>query len=163
MQKKEFSELDGLRIAIEIEKRGHAFYQQAYNQAQKDAHKELFLLLRDDETHHREKFEKIYNKFTENKSESELSFDGETAKYLSTFADNLVFPKEEDAAKAISEFKTFDAILSVAMQAEKDSVLFYDELANKSKSEDAKRIFAALKAEEQQHVVKLREMIDAWA
>lgn len=163
MQKREFSELDGLKISIEIEKRGHAFYQQAYNHAQKDAHKELFLLLRDDETHHREKFEKIYNKLTENKANHDRTFDEKTADYLSAFANHLIFPQEEEAGRTIASFKTFDAILSLAMQAEKDSVLFYDELANKANSEETKKIFTALKAEEQQHVVKLREMIDAWA
>jgi rubrerythrin len=42
-------------------------------------------------------------------------------------------------------------------------VLFYDELTNNAKFPDAKKIFAQLKAEEQSHVVKIREMIDAWA
>jgi rubrerythrin len=163
MQKKIFNELDGLRIAIEIEKRGHEFYQQAYGHAQKDAHKELFLLLRDDENHHREKFEKLFDKVNGTKSENDLPFDEETSRYLFTFSDHLIFPQKEDAAPTIAGFKTFDAILSVALQAEKDSVLLYDELAVKSRSEEAKKIFAALKSEEQRHVVKLREMIDGWA
>lgn len=157
------NELDGLQVAIEIEKRGHEFYQQAYDQAQKDEHKELFLLLRDEETHHLEKFQKVFNKVQTTKTECEIPFEAETAAYLSTLAADPVFPKVEDASNEISKLKTIDAILAVAMQAEKDSILLYDELADKSKSDEARKVFAALKAEEQQHVVKLREMIEAWA
>ncbi|SDL47863.1 Rubrerythrin [Dendrosporobacter quercicolus] len=51
----------------------------------------------------------------------------------------------------------------MAIQAEKDSILFYDELAAKAKFEDARKIFAVLKSEEQTHVVKLREMLEGWA
>ena len=163
MEKKLFTELEGLRVAIEIEKRGHEFYNQAYSQAQKDEHKELFLLLRDEETDHKAKFQKVFDKVQENKAECDVSFDIETSAYLSALASVHVFPKAEAAAETISKLKTIDAILAVAMQAEKDSILLYDELAGKSKSEEARKVFAALKAEEQQHVVKLREMIEAWA
>ncbi|MPM72842.1 hypothetical protein SDC9_119818 [bioreactor metagenome] len=163
MENKLLNELDGLQVAIEIEKRGHEFYQQAYSQSKKDEHKELFLLLRDEETHHMEKFQKVFNKVQQNKSECEITFDAKTAAYLSALAAGHVFPKAEESAKTIANLKTIDAILSVAMQAEKDSILLYDELADKSKSDEARKIFAALKAEEQQHVVKLREMIEAWA
>ncbi|NLP41491.1 MAG: ferritin family protein [Veillonellaceae bacterium] len=162
MKNKLLNELDGLRVAIEIEKRGHEFYQQAYNQSQEAEHKDLFLLLRDEETHHMEKFQKVLNKVQTTKSECE-SFTAETAAYLSALASDHVFPKEEEAARTIASLKTIDTILAVAMQAEKDSILLYDELAGKSKSEETRKVFAALKAEEQQHVVKLREMIDAWA
>jgi len=161
MMSKLFNDLEGLKIAIEIEKRGHAFYQQAYSQAQKEEHKELFLLLRDEETHHLAKFTSICEKVQ--KDESNADFDEETSKYLSVLAANHVFPREEEAAKRIHELSTMDAILATAMQAEKDSILFYDELATKASCSDARKVFAALKAEEQQHVIKLREMMDAWA
>ncbi|MPM60214.1 hypothetical protein SDC9_107065 [bioreactor metagenome] len=161
MGEKLINELDGLRVAIEIEKRGHAFYQQAYNQATKDVHKELFLLLRDEESHHMAKFQKVFDKVKENKAE--VAFDEGTSKYLTVLASDHVFPKAEEAGSVIADLKTMEAVLAVAMQAEKDSVLFYDELANKSDSDDAIKIFTALKSEEQQHVIKLREMIDAWA
>lgn len=161
MTNKLYNDLEGLKVAIQIEKRGHSFYQQAYIQAQKEEHKEIFLLLRDEETHHLEKFTQIYNKVQA--GERNTDFDEKTSKYLSVLASNHVFPETEEAAKKISELRTIDAILATAMQAEKDSILFYDELAAKAVNSDARKVFAALKTEEQQHVIKLREMIDAWA
>ena len=48
--------------------------------------------------------------------------------------------------------------MAEAIQAEKDSILFYDELARHAKFEEARAIFLKLKAEEQKHIIKLREM-----
>jgi len=64
----------------------------------------------------------------------------------------------------VAELQTVWAcdILAVALQAEKDLVLFYDELERQAKFTDSKAAFALLKAEEQRHVVRIREMIDAW-
>ncbi|SDL47815.1 hypothetical protein SAMN04488502_1014 [Dendrosporobacter quercicolus] len=46
MSNETFSDLEGLRIAIEIEARGCEFYQQAYEKAQKAEHKDTFILLK---------------------------------------------------------------------------------------------------------------------
>lgn len=165
MEERIFSDLEGLRIAIEIEARGQLFYQQAYEKAQKDEHKETFLLLKNEEIHHQEKFVKIFNKINADKKavSAEYGFDPETSKYLSVLAEEHIFPKQSAIPAKLDELTTIDAILRMAIQAEKDSILFYDELANKAKFEDAKRIFASLKSEEQTHVVKLREMLEGWA
>lgn len=160
-----FSDLEGLRIAIEIEARGCEFYQQAYEKANKAEHKETFILLKNEEIHHQEKFTRIFHKLKENKQaeSAEYLFDPETSRYLTVLAQEHIFPRQQDVAAKLSELTTIDAILRMAIQAEKDSILFYDELANKAKFEDARKIFAVLKAEEQTHVVKLREMLDGWA
>jgi rubrerythrin len=160
-----FSDLEGLRISIEIETRGREFYDQAYQQASQPAHKELFLLLKNEEIHHQEKFTQIYNvvKTRKEAHADDYLFDPDTSRYLTVIAEHHVFPKPADAARKIAELKSVQAILTTALQAEKDSVLFYDELAAHAKFDESRQIFAALKAEEQTHVVKIREMMDAWA
>lgn len=165
MDTKLFSDLEGLRIAIEIEDRGREFYSEAYKQAEKPEHKDLFLLLRDEEVQHHATFSKILDAVTANKEahSEEYLFDPDTSRYLTVLAEEHVFPPKATAAAKIAELKSVSAILSLAMQAEKDSILFYDELAKNAKFEDAKNIFKVLKEEEQTHVVKLREMIKAWA
>ena len=70
-----------------------------------------------------------------------------------------VFPKVAESKAVIAELTTVQAILQRAMQAEKDSVLLYDEMSRHAKFEDSKKIFELLKAEEQTHVVKLRKMM----
>lgn len=163
MDVKLFSDLEGLRIAMAIEARGRDFYQQAFDKAKDDTHKDLFCLLKNEEIIHFETFTKIFNKVNENKeaASDEYLFDPETSRYLTVLADGHIFPTEENAEVKIAEVTTIQEILEIAIQAEKDSILFYDELASKSKFEDAKKIFTTLKAEEQTHVVKLRAILDS--
>jgi rubrerythrin len=160
-----FNDLEGLRIAIEIENRGKAFYCQAYEQATQQAHKDLFLLLMNEEIHHEKAFTDIFNKLKENKEahSEDYLFDPEVSRYLTVLSEHHVFPAASAAKEKIAEFKSVADILQTALQAEKDSILFYDELARNSRFDDAKKVFQILKAEEQEHVVKIREMINAWA
>lgn len=160
-----FSDLEGLRIAVEIEVRGREFYRQAAEQATKDEHRELFQWLADEECTHEERFAGILNQISACKEahSDEYLFDPETSRYLTVIAEHHVFPKPAEAKALVAELKTVGAILHTALQAEKDSVLFYDELTRNAKFDAAKEVFALLKAEEQAHVVKIRQMIDKWA
>jgi rubrerythrin len=163
MNVKLFSDREGLRIAMSIEATGRDFYQQAYDHAKEESHKQLFELLKHEEISHYETFSAILNQVNENKEagSDEYLFDQETSRYLTVLAEGHIFPTAENAKVKIVEATTIEEILHMAIQAEKDSILFYDELANKSKFEEAKKIFAVLKAEEQTHVVKLRQILDA--
>lgn len=159
-----YSDFEGLRIAMEIESRGREFYRQAYEQAKSDEHKQLFLHLMEEEVQHYETFSAIFNDISVQKEaqQDEYLFDKDTSRYLTVLAESHVFPKEQDAANVISRLSTVQAILYTAMQAEKDSILFYDELARNARFEAARTVFNTLRAEEQTHVVKLKEMINAW-
>ncbi|MDR3591337.1 MAG: ferritin family protein [Negativicutes bacterium] len=160
-----YNDLEGLRIAVEIETRGREFYRQAYEHSAVKEEKDLFLWLMNEEIHHQTAFTNIFNKINETKEahSAEYLFDPEVSRYLTVLAEHHVFPAGDKTKAVIAELKSIQAILALAMQAEKDSVLFYDELANNARFPDAKKIFGQLKAEEQSHVVRIREMIDAWA
>ncbi|KAF1855290.1 hypothetical protein Lal_00001069 [Lupinus albus] len=159
-----FSDLEGLRVAIEIEARGKAFYHQAYEQAVHQEHKDLFLFLMNEEAQHLELFTQIFTAVSERKEahSTEYLFDPETYRYLTVLAESHIFPQESMAGEKIAELNSVRSILHTAMQAEKDSILLYDELSRNAKFDDARKIFARLKIEEQSHVVKLREMMEAW-
>ena len=163
MDVKLFSDLEGLRIAISIEAAGRDFYQQAYELSKEENHKDLFRLLRSEEVSHYETFSAIFREVNENKEAGadEYLFDEESSRYLTVLAEGHVFPTGKNAEVKIAEATTIVEILYMAIQAEKDSILFYDELASQSKFPEAKKIFKVLKAEEQTHVVKLRQILDA--
>ncbi|WP_425061259.1 hypothetical protein SCACP_20470 [Sporomusa carbonis] len=156
-----FSDLEALRIAIDMEARGRDFYKKAYEQAETKAHKDLFMFLMNEEIHHHDQFTHLYNKIKENKlaGSDDYLFDQETSRYLTVLAEPHIFPKD----KVFPEFKSMADILKAALQDEKDSILFYDALAKCAKFEEARQVFNLLKAEEQTHVIKLREMLDGWA
>lgn len=157
-----FSDLEGLRIAMAIEERGRDFYRKAYDNVQKEEHKAVFLLLMNEEIHHYETFNNLFERLQLSKEAhtEDYLFDQEISRYLTVLAEGHVFPGK--AQKEIN-FASIADILETAVQAEKDSVLFYDELARHSKFDNAKAVFTQLKAEEQTHIVKLREIAEGWA
>lgn len=157
-----FSDLEGLRIAMAMEERGRDFYRRAYDNAPKQEQKDVFLLLMNEEIHHYETFGKMFEQLKQNKAAhtDDYMFDPEISRYLTVLAEGHVFPGK--VHKEVN-FKSITEILEAAIQAEKDSVLFYDELARHSKFQEAKDIFIKLKTEEQSHIVKLREMAEGWA
>lgn len=156
-----FSDLEGLRIAIDMEARGRDFYKKASEQASTKEHKALFLMLMNEEVEHYNQFSNLYNKTKENKlaDSNDYLFDPESSKYLTVLAEPHIFPKNKSA----SELKTIADILQAALQDEKDSILFYDALSKCAKFEETRNVFTLLKAEEQKHVVRLREMLNSLA
>lgn len=158
------NDLEALSLAIEIEGRGRAFYEAAYQQATEAGQKELFMLLKTEEFHHMESFTKLQNDLKNSKNMSaEDQYDEESTRYVRALVAEQVFPKSENASGKIAELKIMNEILKTALQAEKDLVLLYDQLANCAKLDKAKKVFALLKIEEQNHVVLIREMLDGWA
>ena len=161
MSEKLFSDLEGLRIGMEMEVEGRDYYQKASEKVENPEHKALFQLLKSEEMVHYETFSKMYAKIREEKQveSDEYLFDADSSRYLTVLVENHIFPKKEQAQSKVDELKTTEAILRSAIEAEKNSILFYDELANQSKFEDTRKIFLALKAEEQTHVVKLTRLL----
>ncbi|VBB06301.1 rubrerythrin [Lucifera butyrica] len=159
-----FSDLEGLRVALEIEVRGKEFYRQAYQKSKNEAQTSLFLALMNEEVAHYEAFSRIYDILKQNRDAAadEYLFDPEVSRYLTALTEAYIFPPPEKAAAAIDELSGITAVLNLAMQAEKDSILLYDELARNAKFEAAKKVFSLLKVEEQKHVIKIREMMNAW-
>lgn len=159
-----YSDLEGLHLAMEIEKRGRAFYEQAWAHARNPEHRELFLYLRDEETQHYERFRDIYQAVKQRKEavQDDYIFDPEISRYITVLAESHIFPQEEEAAAVIAELNTVPKILKTAAQAEKDSILLYDELAKNARFAEARQIFRTLQEEEKKHLVKLREIIRGW-
>lgn len=164
MKEQLFSDLEGLRIGIAIEEYGRNFYQQAYELAQKQEQKKLFLMLKGEEVLHLETFTKLYEELKTKKEagSDEYLFDVEASRYLTVLAEGHIFPIGKQAEVTLSKAITVEEILNMAIQAEKDSILFYDELAKQSKFDVAKQVFLRLKEEEQGHVVKLRNYLYEW-
>jgi rubrerythrin len=176
-----FSDLEGLRLAVNIEKKGVEFYRQAQERTTNPEHKLLFGYLMQEEINHASKFEAMYNTLKEKKNagDEEYLFDADVSRYLQTLVETHVFPannpfvNEPEMANGVlatgwqtqtpgkdsTDQQTVKSILWFALMAEKDSILFYDEMMENSRFPEAKAIFAELKAEEQSHVQKLQELI----
>lgn len=176
-----FSDLEGLRIAIDIEKNGFEFYQKAYERTSNLEHKLLLGFLMQEESNHAAQFQAIYEKLKQNKtaSDGEYLYDAEVSRYLQVLVEALIFPQNNPFAdnpelangvlesgwqrqtpgENATDKVSLSTILRIALQAEKDSILFYDEMVKNARFPEAKQIFATFKAEEQGHVEKIQAMI----
>lgn len=170
-------------MAINIEKQGFEFYRRAYDRTTDSQHKLLFSFLMQEELNHSARFESMYNTLKQNKkaNDEEYLFDAEVSRYLQVLIETCIFPQynpfanDPEIANGVLETGwkgqtpgqsrphqlTTKTILRIALQAEKDSILFYDEMMNNAKFPEAKQVFAELKTEEQTHVEKLQELIRA--
>jgi rubrerythrin len=148
-------------MAIEIEKRGFYFYKAAYDKAEDVQAKALFKVLMEEEQQHQIIFTEFFNQIAACKEahSAEYLFDEETSRYLTVLVESHVFPPEHDVEHIISNLKNTRNIVKLAMGAEKDSILLYDELAKSSKFADAKKVFIKLKGEEQHHVTELSQKL----
>jgi len=176
-----FSDLEGLRMAVNIEKKGVEFYREAYDRTSNPEHKLLFSFLMQEELNHAAKFESMYNTIKQNKQadSDDYLFEADVSRYLQILVETHVFPQQDllvnepEIANGVLETGwqtqvpgqnhsnqlTTKNILRIAFQAEKDSVLFYDEMMKNARFPEAKQVFAELKAEEQSHIEKLQELI----
>lgn len=170
-----------MRIALNIEQKGVEFYRQAYDRTGNPEHKLLFSFLMQEELNHAAKFEAIYKTLKQKKhaSDEDYLFDADVSRYLQVLVETHVFPQnnlfvnEPEIANGVLETGwktqipgqtnsnqlTTKSILRLALLAEKDSIIFYDEMMNNARFPEAKQVFAELKAEEQSHVEKLQELI----
>ncbi len=116
----EFNADDILGIAVKIEKNGAEFYRQASEKVEKEENKQFLLDLAVMEDEHEATFLKMQTKLKE-KEKMPATFDpyDENALYLKALADTRVFFKKEEPAD------NFYDILVSAVQAEKDSIVFY--------------------------------------
>jgi len=153
-----FSDLEGIRIAIEMERRGESFYQRAAKVSKSPETVELLLALAKDEDHHRAEFERLYAVEAEG-GLTDKPYDDETNAYLTAIAADIVFPKGLMALKS-EGFENPQAVLSYAIASEKDSLLFYSEMMDRTPDEHAREIFGEITRQERGHLFRLQRRLD---
>lgn len=147
MQIHSFNDAEGLRIAVEIEKRGEAFYRKAAKLSYNADTVRILEQLASDEAAHKREFEKLL----ERASVSDEMYDEETSAYLSAIAADVVFPEGLMALRRAG-FSSPEGALLEAIQSEKDSILFYTELAEHAMDPESKRMFREIIMQERRHL-----------
>ncbi len=137
-----------LGVALKIEGSGYEFYTTLANRGTKN--KELFKRLAEQEREHMKTFEKIV---AQSKEKSGLQpLNKEAVGYLKIFAETSIFPEiEQDVPDDLEE------ALQIALDVEKDSVVFYEELA---KYAPQKETIQKIVEEEKKHFKDILKMIE---
>lgn len=116
----DFNAADIMEMAVQMERNGAAFYRASAQKFSDSEAKSLLLELAGMEDQHEKTFSAIKKGLTDNEKQSTV-FDpnGEAGQYLRALVDIRVFYKKEIAGDSMRE------ILKSAIEAEKDSIVFY--------------------------------------
>lgn len=116
----EFNANDIFEIAIKIEQNGAIFYRDAANQVKGENHKKFLLDLAKMEEDHKATFANMKKELKDEETFS-TTFDpnDENVLYLKALADTRVFFDKKQPGEKLKD------ILGSALQAEKDSIVFY--------------------------------------
>lgn len=115
-------------IAEQIERNGAAFYRKAAGEARDPKTSQLLLAFAQMEDEHLEVFESLRQSLSRREWKPVLDPDGQTALYLRAIADGHIFDATVDPADALTGDEAPREILRKAVELEKDSVIFYEEL-----------------------------------
>lgn len=147
-----FNSVEVIEMAKDIEKRGLDFYKKQAKKTENDELKKLFLKLAEDEQEHYDTFSEMLEKAKElTDTDSDYVYGEDVSAYLRAIIEFTVFPSEEEVEDKIN---SIEDVLELAINAEKDSILFYREMMEYN-NEDTNKILKRLVDEEKQHLLDL--------
>lgn len=157
----EISFYDVLNIALANETLGAKFYGTMAAITENDDTRDIFNKLAEEEKEHRHLFQELIEKHKDKTGEQK--FPGNKSDYFKFLAQNNIFAtiieafKEQD--RDFSDIDPKDA-LSIGIQAEKDSILLYQELFAGTSDESLKQAISNLLEEEKKHLLELRQQLE---
>ena len=154
-----FNDLEGVRIAAEMESRGEQFYRRAARVSRSRDTVALLESLADDEVLHMQEFSRLYAEACgryEREGVPCPDYDDETNACLSAIAADIVFPEGLMTLRR-EGFESPEAILAAAIDSEKESILFYTELAARTGDERARELFGEIVRQERGHLARLQK------
>jgi rubrerythrin len=161
MENHPFSDLEGLRIAVEMEKRGVELYRRAARLTKTPHIVQMLEELAAEEEGHQRDFGKLMEAHCSGRyQEAAVCYSGETSAYLSAIAADVVFPGGLMEVGRRGGFDSLPAILTTAIDSEKSSILFYSELRDLTKDEGAKEAFAQVISQEKVHLARLQQQLN---
>ena len=148
-----------LEIAIETERQGAAFYESLAACAQDERVKEECQRLVEFEREHEKTFRHLLGqrdiqRALDSLQPSQLS--DEYREYLSALVHSNMLPDEEAARQLADEAESEVEAINVALQMEKNTILFYQELQNLLGAEVG--VLQTILDEERSHVYQLNEL-----
>jgi rubrerythrin len=115
-------------MAVETEKSGRQFYEAAARQTQNQNVSGLFTFLAKEEAIHEQKFQALYQTIRESPIDLPYNWD-EVVEYLKVISDSRFFLTPGKALSLASEAGGPVEALNAALQFEKETMLFYLEIA----------------------------------
>lgn len=150
-------QLDIFDFAVNAERDGMNFYIQATERFESKQVKNVFSKLAKEEGTHIQTFLKLKEKL-EKSGKVEPFTISNVDDYLETLLHEGLFPKGEELVERLEQVEGVGSACAVAMEAEKNSILLYSELAKMAKDPEHRKAFESLASEEKSHIVMLKHV-----
>lgn len=154
MAKTEISVID---YAVRQEEHGVSFYTKAAEKFRGTELAGLFMKLAKEEAKHLRELMDVQAAALR-KGVEECFHDAEVDEYLDAVIREGLLPGGDKASKRLDQVKTVEDACRIAMQAEKNAILLYTELAKRSKDRGQKKILEGMIREEKIHMAKIASM-----
>lgn len=153
-----FNTTEILEMAVKIEKNGQKFYKKAASIVDNADAKQFLLDLVEMELKHEQTFSTMQAEL-KNADKENVTFDpnNEAGLYLQAMADGHVFDPNEDPEKSLTGKVSLADIFKTAIQAEKDSIIFYIALQDLVQTDSEKNKIQLIINEEKSHIAMLNK------
>jgi len=148
-----FNAREIIDIAIVIEQNAERRYRSASRHARNSALKDLLDWVANEELIHVDRFQEIGKQIQQPGGESLASDAGITDEFVDIISGNASFSLEDID---FSKVKTISDLLTIFIEFEKDTVLFYEMLSAFVIDEEASRKIRVIIEEEEKHIEKFR-------
>ncbi|MBM4018220.1 MAG: hypothetical protein FJ288_07805 [Planctomycetes bacterium] len=153
-----FNEVEAAKIAQNMEKNGLDFYQRAAARTANPAVRDVFLKLIDDEKSHLAAFEELEETLQAHRADgAAYADDPEIGAYIGRLLQTQVFCEKCTVTGMLDQARDDCSALAVAMQAERDAILFYQEMLDFVDSKEARNAFEWILKEERAHLRTIGE------
>jgi len=153
-----FTAAEIITMAIEAEKNGLAFYQAMTSKAKDQQTRNIFSFLAEEEAEHKNTFQTLLDDFAP--MDMSHTDEAEYHNYLNAFASTRIFNSDVDIDQLVQNITNDIEAVDIAIQTEKDAILFYYELREQVQSEGRKSINEIIK-EEKTHLARLAQLREA--
>ncbi|MCK9557078.1 MAG: ferritin family protein [Candidatus Cloacimonetes bacterium] len=146
-----------IEFAVQIEKNGYAFYNEASKRKDLEAKAREFIeKLRDEELNHEKTF--LALRSDADMKDLELTADWELiSEYLKTIVESRIFNSEDSAIKKATSAKDLLEIVNNAISFEKDTLLYFHAINDGLYNTKARKILHKIINEEVSHVLRLND------
>jgi rubrerythrin len=149
------------RVGICIEQAGLDFYTKMAEKADDPQTKRVFRRLARDEKEHLAFFESLDLKTSGGSGARVSGQDAELSKYVCSIVDGGIFKNIGEMQKAARRKFNPESALELALQVEKDAVLYYSEAHRANPKRTAKKALERLIDEEKGHVVEISRRLES--
>lgn len=148
------------RVGMCIEQAGLEFYTKMAEKADDPATKRIFKRLAKDEKAHLAFFESLELQTKGGMGKQTVDADADVSSYVCSLVDGGIFRNLSRMEKMLKRKFNPESALELALEVEKDAVLYYSEAHRVNKKRKAKKALERLIDEEKSHVTQISKRLE---